>query len=607
MPPTAPADQRAAATVEAAASPPSPARVSVGDLLAPARGPLTVAVVLYVVSALAAIVPFIAVVELTRTLLPLTASLPVDSRRAWAIVWVVIGALLTRAITQTTALVITHLVDARLGAGLRRRIVDHLRVVPLGWFGSHTSGRVKKAAQDDVSAMHHLVAHSLVDITGAIVTPLAILVYLFWVDWRMALVALIPLVAAFGLYAVSMGGSMELYNRYDASLAEINSATVEYAGGIAVIKAFGQTGKAHDRFVEVCLRFARFFNSWMKQASRSGTAVEVAASPPVALGLLTLAAAALMSTGTPFTDVLPGLVLGVGVVAPLMSLAFGFQDMRAATEAAGNIGELLAVPAMREPASPTAPSGSRIDIDNVTFSYDSGTVALREVSLRVEPGTVTALVGASGSGKSSLARLIPRFYDPQTGQVRLGAVPVHQIGSGLLYRQVGFVFQDDYLLHASLRENIALGRPDADDQTIEDAARAAQIHECILALPRGYDTILGEDAELSGGERQRVAIARALLADAPVLVLDEATAFADPDSEASIQEALSELVRDRTLLVIAHRLHTIRHADTIVVLDGGRIVAQGRHDDLLAAGGEYARLWYATRHVTADAIAQVPR
>ncbi|MCW5951309.1 MAG: ABC transporter ATP-binding protein [Propionibacteriaceae bacterium] len=573
----------------------------------PARTPLAVAVGLYVISSLAAIVPFLAVVELARTLAPLTTGAAVDTTRAWAIVWVVVGALVLRAITQTTALVITHLADAGLGAGLRSRIVGHLRTIPLGWFGSHTSGRVKKAAQDDVGAMHHLVAHSTMDLTAAIVTPVATMAYLFWVDWRMALVALVPLVVAVAFYAVAMGGSMELYNRYDASLAEINSATVEYAGGIAVVKAFGQTGKAHDRFADVCRRFAKFFGEWMEQASRTGTAVEVAASPPVALGLLALAAAALMSTGTPFLDVLPGLVLGLGVSAPIMALGFGIQDLRAATEAAGNIGELLAVPAMPEPAEPQAPSGSQIDIAQVTFSYDSDTVALRDVSLRLQPGTVTALVGASGSGKSSLARLIPRFYDPQAGEVRLGSVPVRQIGSELLYHQVGFVFSDDYLLHASLRENIALGRPDADDRAVQAAAQAAQIHERILALPRGYDTVLGEDAELSGGERQRVAIARALLADAPVLVLDEATAFADPDSEAAIQEALSELVRGRTLLVIAHRLHTIRHADTIVVLEGGRIVEQGRHDDLLAAGGEYARLWQATGHAVTAEHAEVAR
>lgn len=566
----------------------------IGQLLYPVRGRLTGAVLLYALQSVAAVVPLIGVVELSRTMLPALHGAPVDSGHAWMIVGGVVAALLVRAAAQFVALILTHLADADLGAGLRRQMVEHLRVVPLGWFGGHTSGRVKKAAQDDVSTMHHLVAHSITDLTAAVVVPVVTLAYLMVVDWRMALVALLPLVAAIGLYAQAMGGSMELYQRYDDSLAEINAATVEYASGIAVVKAFGQSGRAHVRFSSVVTEFVDFFTRWMRQAGAAGTAMEIAASPPIALAALTVCGAALMATGTPFMDVLPGLVLGLGISAPVMALGFSFQELREAQEASRHVGQLLAVPAMPEPAQCHSPNGSVVEVDNVSFSYDDSGLALDEVTLRLEPGTTTALVGASGSGKSSLARLIPRFYDPQVGQVRLGGVGVAEIGSAHLYQQVGFVFQDDYLLHTSLHDNIALGRPDATRQQVRDVARAAQIDDRIMALPRGYDAVLGEDAVLSGGERQRVAIARALLADAPVLILDEATAYADPDSEAAIQVALSQLVRGRTLLVIAHRLHTITAADNIVVLSGGRIVESGKHEDLLVAEGEYARLWRAT-------------
>lgn len=235
------------------------------------------------------------------------------------------------------------------------------------------------------------------------------------------------------------------------------------------------------------------------------------------------------------------------------------------------------------------------------FSYDGRNQVLTDITTRLEPGTVTALVGPSGAGKSTLAGLVPRFWDATTGAVSVGGVDVRDLASDDLYGRVAFVFQDPGLLRASVRDNIRLGHPDADDDAVVAAARAAQIHERIVALPRGYDSVVGVDARLSGGEAQRVAIARAIMADRPILVLDEATAFADPESEAAIQDALSHLAAGRTLMVIAHRLSTVAGADHIVVLVGGRVAERGRHQELLALGGEYARLWAAH-----ERAAQVP-
>lgn len=289
-------------------------------------------------------------------------------------------------------------------------------------------------------------------------------------------------------------------------------------------------------------------------------------------------------------EAMTGVLVAMVIPTTVVVLGYGVEARRTAAAAALRIHDLLAVPVLPVTDDPRLPVGHDVSVEHVTFGYGS-TDVLRDVSVHLEPGTATALVGPSGSGKSTLATLIPRFYDVRSGAVRIGGVDVRHIAPDELYRWVGFVLQDVELLRGTITENIRLGRPEATDTEVHAAAVAAQIHDRVLALPRGYDSVVGEDALLSGGEQQRVSIARALLADTPVLVLDEATAFADPGSETAIQEALSTLVRGRTLLIIAHRLATVTEADRIVVLDAGAVVESGTHAELTAAGGRYARMW----------------
>lgn len=560
-------------------------------LIDPVRKHIYAACVLRAIAAAAGVMPYVVVAELGRTLL---AGQSDAGERAWTIVWFGIVALVVRLTCEMGANGLTHLADNDFQFNLRRRLAERLGKVPLGWFGQTHSGLVKRALQDDIVALHHVVGHAYTDAVAALVTPVVALGYLFWVDWRLSLTCLLPVATGavfYGLQFRDMGPSMD---RYTAALGKVNKAAVEFVQGIAVLKTFGQASIAKDRFRQRAHAFMDYFWSWIKGQLRLVTAADIALSPLFSILVVMSAGISLVSAGYVETStVIPFMVVAPGLTAPLLTLAYSHNEMMLAKDAADRITDLLETPVMSLPQQPRKPMGFHISLKGVSFSYDHKTAILRNIDLELEPGTVTALVGPSGSGKTSLARLLPRFWDPSAGEITLGGVQLCEIPQDVLYKSVGFVFQDVQLLRISIGENIALARPDATDAEIVTAAKAAQIHDRIAALPDGYDTIAGEGAHLSGGEAQRVAIARAILADAPILVLDEATAFADPDSEASIQDALSELVAGRTLLVIAHRLKTIAGADQICVLDGGTIVERGPHQELLEAGGLYSRLWHA--------------
>ncbi|GAB3759327.1 ABC transporter ATP-binding protein [Microlunatus parietis] len=556
------------------------------------RGRLVIIAGLSLVGAVAGVLPFVAIIELVRTLWPALSGGPVDAGRAWAVVIGGAAALVVGFLAAVGSAMIGHLADNDLQLDLRTRIVRHLRTLPLGWFDRRSSGTVKKLVENDVAALHQLVAHAIQDTITAIAVPVISLAYLVAVDWRMAAASVLPVLLTVVLYSIMMRGGQQKYVEYDASVVRLNGATIEYVHGIAVVKTFGQAGRSHDRYREETRRFVRFYDGWMRETSALSSTIELITSPLTVLVYLCAVGFLLVGAGViaPLA-VLPALLLGLGLTAPLLQLGATAQFLRNATKARESLAEFFRTPPITEPADPVEPAGSDVALRDVSFGYDQDHRVLHEIAARCEPGTVTALVGASGSGKSTLARLVPRFYDPTAGTVAIGSTDVSTIASRRLYADIGFVFQDAYLLRTSIRDNIRLTRPDADDEAVQQAARAAQIHDRILRLPRGYDSVIGVDATLSGGEGQRLTIARALLTDAPILVLDEATAFADPDSEAAIQQALSRLAAGRTLLVIAHRLHTITGVDQLLVLDEGRIVERGTHDQLAVAGGPYQELW----------------
>ncbi|MFJ4702006.1 ABC transporter ATP-binding protein [Streptomyces sp. NPDC088768] len=574
--------------------PRNPSPASALALPAPVRRRLLVAVALQACAAATGVVPLLAIARLAARL--------TGDGRAGAEVWPWVSLACASGVAALAlafaAGLLAHQADNDLQLSLRRRLADHVGRLPLGTI-THRRDEIESAVRDDVHALHALVAHTLLDVTALLVAPLVAFGVLAAADWRLALLALLPPLAGVLLFRRAMAGAKARMAEFGAALGRVSAAAAEYAQGIAVVRGFGRARTAHERFLTATDAFAAFFTSWVRSTLVPSTAALLVVSPALVLLLLLAAGAPLLVSGSlSGAALLAFVLLGPALAAPLGVVGTRVQQIRGGQAAATRVSALLDTPPLPAPARPALPAGAHVSFRDVSFSYDGERDVLAGVDLDLAPGTVTALVGPSGAGKSTLAALLARFHDVTGGAVTIGGADVRDIPPAALYRSVGFVLQDVRLLRASVADNIRLGRPSATDEEVERAARAAHAHEMITALPHGYATEVGTLARFSGGEAQRVSIARALLADAPVLVLDEATAYADPYTEALVQDALSTLAAGRTVLVVAHRLTSVTDADRIVVLDEGRIAESGRHAGLLAAGGRYARLWHARAEET---------
>ena len=550
------------------------------ELTAPIRGSMMVARVLGFLYGALAVAPYVVLVQLGEVLLAAARSgaLPGRGEVMTLLMWL-IGAFGVRYGIYFVALAVTHFADVRFGHIVRSRMVKVLAGAPLAWFTSTNSGAVRKAIQDDTHDVHTVIAHAPVESAAAVSAPLSLLIYSFVVDWRLGLLSIATLPIYGLLNAWMMRDMGEKTAQMDRHLTRVSSTMVEFVSGISVVKAFGTVGRSHQRFTQAAEDFSRFYRDWCGPLLKGSALGQASVSPSLILLISTAGGAAFAAAGivSP-VQVITCALIALVIPAAIEVLGTTAWSYQIAGAAALRIVDLLSVDPLPAEGH-SVPDGSDVEIDGVSFSYGT-TLALDDVSLTIPEGTVTALVGSSGSGKSTLATLVARFADPDRGAVRIGGVDVRDIAPDVLYRHVSFVLQDPQLLDISVRDNIALGVPGASEEAVWAAAGAARIDDYLRSLPRGLDSVIGEDAHPSGGQAQRIAIARALLVDAPILVLDEATAFTDPEAEADIQEALTRLVQGKTVLVIAHRAASITGVDQIAILDAGRLIALGTPDQL---------------------------
>ena len=510
---------------------------------------------------------------------------------AWSAVALIVGALLVYIL----ALFCTHIAAFRVQANMRSSLMHRILTLPLGVFDDEGTGRIRRIVNDSTAATETYIAHNLPDKTVAKVTPIGLLVLVFVFNWKIGLICMIPAAIGFACMMAMMGNGMQKkMQEYQNALETMSSEATEYVRGVPVVKTFGQTVHSFKRFKD-CIDC---FGNWATQYTlmlRFPMAGFMTCINGI-FAFIVIAAFVVTKNGinnAAILDIMYYIIVTPLVTIALSKIAYSGEAEMTLIDAVKRVERIMEIEPLPENVSDIRPKDHGIELKNVSYRYKDATRdAVNNVSLLIKPGEHVALVGPSGSGKTTLAELIVRFFDVTSGEIRIGGVNVKELSSGTLMQQISFVFQDSRLIKKSILDNVRMAKPDASEAEVMEALRKAQCMDIIEKLPNGIHTVLGEKGTyLSGGEQQRITIARAVLKDAPILILDEATAFADPDNETKVQAAFEELSKNKTLIMIAHRLSTVMNADRIFVMNDGKCTESGTHEELMRLSGLYKRMF----------------
>lgn len=519
----------------------------------------------------------------------------IDGNREWtvylreglvmAVFW--IGRVIFHGLSTTCS----HKATFHVLGNIRKRVCDKLAKVPLGLVKDTPSGSLKNIIVERIDSIETTLAHILPEFTANLLAPLGVFIYLLIVDWRMALVSLISLPLGLIAYMGMMIGYEESFKNTVIKTKRLNDTAVEYINGIEVIKAFGKAQNSYEKFKIAAKEGADCYIEWMRRCNVFFS-IAMVLTPCTAISVLPIGGLFVMNGTLAVSDFVLCIILSLGLITPLITVMSYSDDLGKLRTILGEVTEILSWDELNRPSKDKAsPDGYSVTLSDVTFGYHEKEV-LHGINMEIREGTVNALVGPSGSGKSTIAKLIASLWDVDGGSVRIGGVDIRDLSLEEYNRRVAYVSQDNYLFDDTIRENIRMGRLDATDREVEEVARKSGCHEFIMQLENGYDTVVGgAGGHLSGGGRQRIAIARAMLKDAPIVILDEATAYTDPENEAIIQASVAKLVKGKTLIVIAHRLSTIADADRIFVINDGRVEEAGTHRQLLENNELYAKMW----------------
>ena len=569
------------------------------ELASNKKGLVFLSAILSSLASVASFVPYIAVYFIIVSIIQVYPDLDgLNMSEVMGYGWLALGGIIANILLYFLAIFCSHIAAFGTLYELKIKFSEHITKIPLGYHLTIGSGRFRKIMDDNIESVEGFIAHQFPDFVASVTAPVVMVILLFAIDWRFGLASLVGIILAFIVQFMGYGsGAMkENMEKYQVALEDMNNASVEYVCGMPVVKAFNQTANSFERLKHAITEYTqwvlKFSLGWQNCMPAFTTIINNIYLVLIPVGIL------IGSNTSDFKTFLMTFVFYLlfvpavaGVLNKIMYVSESFMQIN------GNVArmdEIFNIPVLPETKNPKKSENNDIVFDKVSFSYTGkeNDLAIQNVSFKAKQGEITAIVGPSGGGKSTIANLISRFWDVTTGSIKIGNVDIRDIAMNDLMKHVSFVFQDIFLFKQSIYDNIGMGNPNATKEQIIQASKAAQCHDFIMKLPNGYDTVIGtKGIHLSGGERQRIAIARAIIKDAPIIVLDEATAFSDPENEYLIQKAFEKLMQNKTVIIIAHRLSTIRNADKILVMEKGHLVECGNHDSLIQRNGRYFQMW----------------